>query len=146
MPEMASKATDVVRARVSSCSPEMRGRLIFTTCRLEIVERWKGSTTTRVSLPGGALGGLRQFFAGVPVLTPGEERILFLWTGPSGTTQLVGLGQGVLRLERASDGTLMAVRAPVRDRMVDAHGRPMFDEGVDIPVEQLRQLVRSTAR
>jgi hypothetical protein len=146
--QMAAKATEVVRARVGACSADLRGRIVFTTCTLEVIERWKGPArpTATVSLPGGAAGGLRQSFPGTPVLTAGKEQVFFLWTGPSGRTHLVGLSQGLLALERGPAGEIQAVRAPISDRLLDGQGNPVRDEGVRLGLAELRERVGKGSR
>jgi hypothetical protein len=141
--QMTAQATEIVRAKVGVCAAGYRGRLIYTTCSLDVTERWKGATgpAVRVSLPGGVVGQVRQSFAGTPVLTPGREHVFFLWTGPSGLTQLIGLSQGLLGLERLPTGEWMAVRAPVAERMLDRAGNPVRDEGIDMPLDVLRKRV-----
>jgi hypothetical protein len=139
--QMAEKATSVVRGDVGQCQAAYRGRIIYTTCRLVMKEILKGQAPQTVSVPGGVVQGVRQTYAGAPVLAAGEEKVFFLWTGPSGMTQVLGLSQGLLTIEKAADGKVFAVRAPARDRMLDASGRPVADEGVDVPLDELRRVV-----
>lgn len=143
--EMIGKSTAVVHAKVGQCTADFRGSTVYTTCQLSVLEQWKGSAN-RVTLPGGTAQGIRHIFAGVPALQTGDERIFFLWAGKSGEPQLIGLSQGLMRLERLSDGTVLAVRTPGRDRMLDATGRPVWDEGVEMPLSELRTLVRGAGR
>lgn len=146
--QMTAQSTEIVRAKVGACAPESWGKLIVTACTLDVVEQWKGAarSSLRVSLPGGVIGAVRQTFPGTPVLTPGREYVFFLWTGPSGRTQVIGLSQGLLTLERAASGEWMAVRAPITERMLDRAGNPVRDEGIDLPLSELRQRVRGGAK
>lgn len=145
---MTTEATEIVRAKVGACAAERRGELIYTVCALDVMETWKGAARPglRVSLPGGTIGHVRQTFPGTPALTPGREHVFFLWTGPSGRTQVMGLSQGLLGVERATSGEWMAVRAPIRERLLDSQGNPVRDEGIDIPLDQLRERVLKGAR
>ncbi len=145
--EMIHKSTEIVLAKVAGCSPSLKGGIVYTTCRLSVSEQWKGIAKSEptVSVPGGSTKNLQQSFAGAPTLKTGDQFLFFLWTGPSGMTQIIGLSQGLLSIEEAPDGTKMAVRAPVRDRMLDANGKPVWDEGIDIPLNQLRQTVGKAA-
>ena len=59
---------------------------------------------------GGTAGRFRQSVPGVPQLVTGKEYLLFLWTGPSGRTQVIGFTQGVFSLPQAEDGSRKAVR------------------------------------
>ncbi len=141
--DMANKATEVVRAKVGTCSAAYRGRLIYTTCQLNVTEFWKGADrkAVTVSVPGGKVGAQSQNFAGAPALLPGKEHIFFLWTGPSGMTQLLGLSQGLLGLEQLPNGQWMALRVPGSARMLDASGRAVRDDGVDVPLIDIRRTV-----
>lgn len=145
---MTAQATEIVRAKVGACSAAFRGRLIYTTCMLDVTERWKGAarSTVSVSIPGGVAQGVRQSFPGTPALAAGKEHVFFLWTGPSGVTQLMGLSQGLLSIEQASTGEWRAVRAPVADRMLDRAGNSVRDEGVNMAVADLRKRVSGGAK
>jgi hypothetical protein len=59
--------------------------------------------SVRVTLPGGTAGALRQHVSGAPELAPGEEVVLFLAHGTEGL-RVVGLAQGVFRVQRSEDG------------------------------------------
>ena len=48
-----------------------------------------------------------------------------------------------MRLEKLTDGTVMAVRTPGRDRMLDASGQPVWDEGIEMPFAEIRRLVQA---
>jgi hypothetical protein len=141
--EMTDQATEIVRAKVTGCSSAVRGSLIYTNCSLSVIERWKGAaqSTVSISIPGGTVGTRRQTFSGTPTLNPGDEQIFFLWTGRSGITQVMGLSQGLLTLEKAANGTVYATRTPTSERMLDGAGRPVADEGVDVPLEELKSSV-----
>jgi len=143
--EMIEKSTAVVRAKVGQCASDLRGSTVYTTCQLSVLEQWKGqaASANRVTLPGGTAKGIRHIFAGVPALQTGDERIFFLWAGKSGEPQLIGLSQGLMRLEKLADGTVMAVRTPGRDRMLDTSGQPVWDEGIEMPFAELRRLVQA---
>ena len=134
--EMTAEATSVVHARVEESRVEAAGPLIYTVYRLEISETLKGEpAAAEIALPGGRLGAAEQHYSGVPDLQQGREYVLFLWTGPSGRTQAVGLSQGVLRIETRGDevrvrrGRLAdAFIAPGEDRAGDEAINMSFDE------------------
>jgi hypothetical protein len=106
-------ASDVVRVRVSSTRSAWMDehRRLVTLVEVEVLERWKGSAqgTLRVVQPGGELDGVGQRVAGVASLAVGEEVVLFLERQPP-WHQVVGLAQGVYRVERAQ-GAARAVPA-----------------------------------
>lgn len=143
--EMTDQSTVIVRAKVHSCAAAFRGSLIYTNCTLSVIERWKGApaNTVTISIPGGTVGTQRQTFSGTPRLNPGDEQIFFLWTGRSGITQVMGLSQGVLTLEKSSSGQVFATRTPTSERMVDHAGRLVADEGVDVPLEEFKSNILS---
>jgi len=146
---MTDAATEIVRGRVGSCTAALRSTIIFTTCDVAVSERWKGTgqQKIRVSVPGGRVNGRRQSYGGAPTLKTGDEHVFFLWAGPSGITQVMGLSQGLFTLEKTQQGAIIAVRAPVRERMIDyATGKAVWDEGVEMPLDELRAAVRGKAK
>jgi len=66
--------------------------VIFTHYRVQVTEKWKGATgaTVDVAVPGGIANGMRQMYSGAPQFRPGDQYVLFLWTGKSGMTQIMG--------------------------------------------------------
>ena len=141
--DMIAKSTGIVRAKVTSSRAEARGASIYTFYRVEVSETWKGTAAQRmeVAVPGGVVRGVRQVVAGAPVLTPGEEYVLFLWTSRSGLSQVIGMSQGMfhVRLDAAGNPTVM--RAASTETMVDRSGRPVEDRPVSAPVSELRARV-----
>lgn len=111
---MASEATAVVRGTVGASRVGRFGALVYTLSRFEVAEAIKGTPPGRleVALPGGTVGALTQRFSGVPQLAEGQEYLAFLWTGPSGRTQIVGFGQGLFEIHRDGD-RVEARRAPL---------------------------------
>src|SRR5688572_15056038 len=79
--EMSQKSTLIVRGRIAGCAGDQRGSIIYTRCRVQVTERWKGSAAAQVDflVPGGSAGGLTQVFTGAPKFKAGEEHVLFLW-------------------------------------------------------------------
>jgi len=133
--EMTDKSTEILRAKVGACSGVRRGGAVYTTCQLTPLEWWKGVPKSSISV--------RQSFPGGPFLKTGDEMVFFLWTGPSGVAQVIGLTQGLVGIERSALGEPMAVRSPIRDRLLDSSGKPTFDDGIDMPLVELRRAVAS---
>lgn len=106
------ESTAILRARVSEPRFEMRGPVIYTIYRVSPTEMLKGASlgAVTVAVPGGRIGDAQQSFAGAPRLETSREYLLFLWTGPSGLTQLTGLSQGLFELQSDPTGELYAVR------------------------------------
>jgi hypothetical protein len=98
--EMSQQSTSIVRAKVTGVSAALKGSDAYTLYQLQIWETWKRGALTpnAVAVPGGVAGGIRQVVPGAPALQPGAEYVLFLWTGRSGLTQIIGLSQGVFRI------------------------------------------------
>jgi hypothetical protein len=137
--ELAGKSTSIVRARVTGSSEVVRGADVFTIYKFETLETLKSGPAAReVAVPGGVAGGMRQVVAGAPTLRTGREYVLFLWTGRSGLTQLMGMSQGLFSVERttASDGQVS--RASAGEQMLDAAGRAVRDEPLSMPLTELK--------
>src|SRR5205085_12703838 len=64
--EMAQQSTMIVRGRVTGCSGETRGSIIYTRCGVAVSETWKGTARTQVDflVPGGRVQKLTQTFTG----------------------------------------------------------------------------------
>lgn len=142
--EMARKSTAIVRARIEGSRAVQRGALIYTLTRVSVIENWKGPerSSIEVATPGGALGAVRQEFSGAPALEPGAEYVLFLWTGRSGLTHVIGLSQGVFRLSRDEDGKLVVHRPASAAVMLDpGSGRPIQDQSLTLALSELRRRV-----
>jgi hypothetical protein len=140
--QMVQKSTGIVRARVASCTGEMRQRLIYTRCDVTVTETWKGAAATHTSVfvPGGRVGRLVQTIAGAPALTTGQEYVLFLWAGRSGINQVIGLHQGVFQLLPDGKG-FIAQRTATTERMLDASGREIADQDMRYSAAELKQRV-----
>src|SRR5579872_7406985 len=93
--DMINQSTAIVHARVQSSSTALRGSIIYTYYQIQVLDTWKGQAAGSVAVPGGAVNGSQQSFDGAPQLTEGKEYIIFLWTSPSGLTQIIGLTQGL---------------------------------------------------
>lgn len=141
--QMSQKATAIVRARVEGCRATFRSATIYTICTVRVTESWKGRSghTVEVATPGGTAQGLSQSFSGAPALVTGQDYVLFLWTGRSGLTQLIGLSQGVFDLGLTSKGEAVAQRSPIAAPMLDAGGHQVTDDGIELRVRDLKRRV-----
>jgi hypothetical protein len=143
--DMVTKSTDIVRGRVVASNASFRGTprrggVIYTFYTVEVAERWKGGGGSRIDIavPGGAVDNLRQTFAGAPSLLPATDYVFFLWTSPSGLTQIIGLSQGLLNLKVDAAGKSTLARAAATEPMLDAYGRPVTDSGFSMSVQEFR--------
>jgi hypothetical protein len=142
--QMAQKATAIVRGRVSGCTGEMRGSVIYTRCTVAVTERWKGQTPPETDFitPGGAAQGLVQIFTGTPKFTNGDEHVLFLWAGRSGIYQIIGLSQGKFDLKVTKAGEDEVYRSAAAERMLDKAGNDVQDQPVSMTASELRRRVK----
>jgi len=144
--DMTAKSTAIVRATAISSSSEYIGSTIYTRTRFQVLERWKGPDGSQVEVvePGGRMGNVSQSYSGVPRFAPGQEVVLFLWTGPSGRTQIIGLSQGVLQVERPASGEAEVSRAPSGEVMLEPRTwQPVAEEVIRMPLSRLANRMRS---
>jgi hypothetical protein len=150
--EMVAQSTDIVRGRVSNCEAVQRGSAIMTQCVVRVSERLKGVTasTMAIAIPGGVVRNangrrVRQVIVGAPALNEKQEYLLFLWTGRTGVTQLIGLSQGALEI-KVNGGQAVAERAPMPDAAFrNARGEEVDDDGVSVSLESIRRRVQRLA-
>ena len=138
--DMIAKSTAIVHAKVSGTRTALRGPAIYTYYQLQVIESWKApaSQTLEVAVPGGVANGLRQSVAGAPSLNVGGEYVIFLWTSPSGLTQVIGLSQGLFRVAPDAAGNLQLIRPAISDLLLDASGHVISDQGVSMSLSDLR--------
>ena len=145
MDQMVQKSTAIVRCRIGASHTMKRGPVIYTMTQVKVLERWKGPevSSIEVAIPGGTYHGVSEEFAGAPVLQPGAEYVLFLWKGPSGTTYVIGLSQGVFRLTVNAAGEEMVERAVSGSVVLDGKThRPVTEAAVSLRLSELRGRVR----
>ena len=143
--DLVTRSTGIVRARAISNSASRIGSTIYTRTRFEVLERWKGAEGAQVEVfePGGTVGLTSQSYSGVPRFEPGQEAVLFLWTGPSGRTQLTGLSQGVFQVVRGNGPDARVVRKPSGEiLLVPGLGAPARDEELVMSLGQLAARIR----
>ncbi|MFB3779781.1 MAG: hypothetical protein ACE141_19330 [Bryobacteraceae bacterium] len=142
--QMIARSTGIVRGRITGSYAAQRGPVIYTRYSVQVLETWKGQAagSIEVSVPGGTANGLRQSFSGAPRLTRGAEYVLFLWTGRSGMTQVIGLSQGVFTLIDSSSSGAMAVRPASSETMLDPKTlQAVRDETLKMPLSELKDKV-----
>jgi hypothetical protein len=144
--EISQQATAIVYGKVLDSYGAQHGTMIYTHYRVQVMDRWKGSSSAivEVMLPGGAANGVRQTFAGVPGLAEGKSYVMFLWTGKTGTPQLIGLNQGLFEVAPDAAGILYASRPVATEQMLDASGKAVQDQPVRLGFQQLNTRVRES--
>jgi hypothetical protein len=142
--EMVAKSTAIVRGKVVETWAAFSGPVIYTHYRIQVLEQFKGASrnSTEVVVPGGIVNQVRQEFPGAAHLDPGEEYVLLLWTGKSGSTTIIGVTQGLFSLAKDSRTDPLARREATRERMLDPrNGRPVKDETLVMRLSELRSRI-----
>ena len=144
--EIIQKSTAIVRVKALGSAGALRGQDIYTFYQLQVVEDFRGTGLRQieVAVPGGTAGGLRQIVSGAPQLNPGQEYVLFLWTSPSGLTQVIGLSQGLFAVQRDAAGNPAVARPPTSELMLDKAGHPVSDQAVWMQLSELRARIQNT--
>src|SRR5579883_2487686 len=132
--DMIRQSTAIVRATVTGSYTAQRGSDLYTYYQFTVTETLKAgpAAITTVAVPGGMLNGLRQFAAGAPALNKGQDYVIFLWTGKSGMTQVIGLSQGLFSVMTNDSGDTILVRGPIDSLMLDRAGRVVGDQGISM--------------
>jgi hypothetical protein len=148
MNDLIVQSTSIVRARVTGSRSAAVGRDIYTYYQLDVSETLKHGAIPPVefAVPGGVYGNFRQIGIGSPVFTQGQEYVLFLWTGRSGMTQVIGLSQGSFNLTRDASGTTVLNRPAIDDQMLDKSGKPVSDAAVTMKWSDFRALIAKTLK
>jgi len=142
--DMATRSTVIVRGKVGESWVATTDGVIYTHYRIQVSEKLKGApgNSVEVMVPGGTLNGLRQTFAGSPVLHKGDEFVFFLWTSKAGITWITGLTQGLFALpgEGAADPTVNRPASP--ELMLDpGTARQVRDTAVSMRLSELRSRI-----
>lgn len=143
--DMIRKSTLIVRGQVQPSYSAVRGTLIYTHYRVQISEVLKGAAPSilDIGVPGGTTNGRTQTFSGVPMLTSGQDYVLFLWTSKTGLTQVIGLSQGLFSVTTSASGQATVQRAAATERILNAFGQPVADSDIHMPLSDLRTRVQS---
>lgn len=142
--DMIRQSTAIVRVTVTASYASRRGADIYTHYQFKIIETLKSGPAQiqEVAIPGGALNGVRQLAAGSPELKTGGDYVVFLWTGRSGMTQVIGLSQGLFRVMQNGNNETVLVRGPADGLMLDPQGRVVNDQGVTMKLADLRSEIQ----
>ena len=142
--DMIRQSTAIVRARVTGSYAAARGQDFYTYFQLQVTETLKaGSAAVKeVAVPGGVMRGMRQLAPGAPALSIGQDYVIFLWTGRSGMTQVIGLSQGLFSVMLNDSNETVLVRGPADALMLDKQGRVVSDQGLTIKLSDLRTQIQ----
>ncbi|HEY3383999.1 MAG TPA: hypothetical protein VGK32_19720 [Vicinamibacterales bacterium] len=102
--DLARGAAVVVRGRVVAVRTDWADgrRRVVTIVTVAVDETFKGPVGSQVSftVPGGLMGRYRSIMVGAPTFHEGDEAVWFLGAQPPALPYVLGLGQGVFRIER----------------------------------------------
>ncbi len=143
--EMIKQSTAIVRATVTGSYTAARGQDFITYYQLQITETLKGAPVKEIGVPGGVIKGVRQLAPGAPSLKTGQDYVIFLWTGRSGMTQVIGLSQGLFTVMQNDLNETVLVRGPADALMLDKQGRVVADQGVTLKLADLKNQIRKAA-
>jgi len=139
--EMIIKSGSIVRGKVLNSYTTSKGPVIYTHYRIEVSETLKGlaRNATEIQLPGGVANNSRQSFAGVPEFKAGDEYVFFLWAGNDGTTQVVGLTQGLFSVPPEGSADPVITRRASHEVMLErGTGKQVKDQTLTMTLSALR--------
>lgn len=138
--DMIQHSTAILRVTITGSYTAARGGDIYTHYQFQVAETLKAgpAAVSEVVVPGGILNGLRQLAAGAPQLKTGQSYVIFLWTGRSRDSQVIGLSQGLFAVMTNESGELVLMRGPADAVMLDAAGRVVNDQSVSMKLSDLR--------
>jgi hypothetical protein len=145
--DLITQSTAIVRGKVLNSYTATSGPVIYTHYRIQASETLKGPArgVVEIQLPGGVANNLRQSFAGVPQFKAGDEYVFFLWTGKTGSTQVLGLTQGLFSVAPGGAADPLTTRGASHEVMLDhATGKQVKDQTLTMHLSELRAHIGST--
>jgi hypothetical protein len=144
--DMILKSTVIVHGQIQPAYSSMNSSVIYAHYRVQVSEVLKGSAPSQLDIvvPGGTSNGRTQTFAGAPSLLSGQDYVLFLWTGKSGLTQVIGLSQGLFSVTPNSSGLPTVQRAAATERMLNSLGQMVSGSDIQMLLSDLRARIQST--
>lgn len=115
--ELARDATIIARGEVVSVDARWTEgrRSIETIVTMETESYMKGQLgrTLQFSVPGGTVGRLRNLVLGAPRFERGQHIIVFLGASGPQVPHILGLNQGVYRVDASASGEAVVMPPPV---------------------------------
>ena len=150
VPELTRSAALVIRGTVVRAESRWTGdhRRIVTEVEVQVVETWKGTsstTTVRIVQPGGQVGDIGQRVSGLASFSMGEDVVVFLQhTGPV-QYRVAGLAQGKYHVTADAQGRLTATPEKLADaEVIDPSTRaPTLVQSTPVTLAALRARVRA---
>jgi hypothetical protein len=88
---------------------------------------------------------MRQTFSGAPQFSPGDEFVFFLWTSPAGSTQVIGLTQGLFSLAADGEADPVTTRNASHEMMLErGTARQVKDQTLVMHLSELRARIGAT--
>jgi hypothetical protein len=86
----------IVHGHVQSVQARYENNMVYTYTYVVVDDPLKGERRQTVTLkhPGGTIGAMTMFFAGMPHFSAGDQVIVFLKNRQDGTFDVIGLNQG----------------------------------------------------
>ena len=137
--DMILKSTAIVHGTVQPTSVALRGAMIYSHYQVQVTNTYKGASVPSldVAVPGGVVNGVQQAFAGAPMLTAGQDYLLFLWTSKTGLTQVIGLSQGLFYVSRNSSGQAIVSRSATSETMLNSSGQVIADSNLQMTLTNM---------
>lgn len=143
--DMIQKSTVIIHGTAQPGYSAFRGAMIYTHYQVQVANTYKGTQASSidVAVPGGVVNGVQQAVAGAPMLTPGQDYFLFLWTSKSGLTQVIGLSQGLFYVTKNSSGQLIVSRGATTEPMVNAASQATSDSGMQMSLAKMSSRIQA---
>ena len=144
--DMVAQSTSIIRAKVTGSRSQAIGHDVYTYYQIQITDTLKAGATVvkEVAVPGGVAGNIRQIAIGSPVLNIGGDYVIFVWTGKSGMSQVIGLSQGLFAVGTNSAGLTVLSRPAISDQMLDRQGKPVADQAVTMTLSDLKTAIQKS--
>jgi hypothetical protein len=137
--DMIGQSTAIVRAKVTGSYAAFSGAVVYTHYQIQMSEALKGRAPAEFVVPGGVANGVRQTFSGAPQFNEGDEFVFFLWTGKSGSAQIMGLTQGLFSLAHDGSADPVATRSASHEVMLQrGTGQQVKDQTLVMKLSELR--------
>ena len=144
--DMIRQSTLIIHGTVQPANVMYHGSMIFSHYVIQVTETYKSPASASSQLPsqidfgvpGGSLNGIIQRVAGAPILSVGQDYVLFLWTSKSGLTQVTGLSQGLFSVISSPGAAAMVVRAAAAQTMLNSGGQPVNSNDISMPLSALK--------
>jgi hypothetical protein len=144
LPDLVKAADSIVQGHVESVQARYENTMVYTYTSVAVDDPLKGDRRQTVLLkhPGGTIGAMTMFIAGMPQFKAGDQVIVFLKNRQDGTFDVIGLNQG--KYDIVND---VAVANVSGVSVLDPKTGRMSEGFVDkAPLETFKAKIRELAR